>query len=945
MQAQEPGKTEKFALALSGGGIRSATFALGFLQALAQKKLLARIGRLSTVSGGGYIGSFLCRLAAQVMAANTPPGASASGGRAQATGSSPTSEVTASSAAAWARTEQILLTPTHADVQLSPDAAAVFHPLQWLRENSRYLTPSGSNDLFNGLAYYLRGLLALHFNLAVMAILLCLLNVGLGVVADHASGRFGTSSMPLRGYLSQLLPAPCQAVATACGWQLIPSGWWLGAGMAFCISLAIGVAYGLVGRRSFSKGERRAAARESLELRLSYVAAVAMIVIFSAWGNSARHSSVVQSGAGFTLAAICLLALVVAWATRPSKGAATASMGRMDRVKDTPDEPVNRYRTATSANAHADADAPLPKPVPEAVDVHKAHLKIDQLRTDIQRRRLTWLLAVAMKCMLVAAAVALVDTLAMSLVQFHARNDSWRPWALPAAVYGTVLAAAWRWLMRAEPVDRKPSRFAGMAQTVLLLLALAVVAGLAVVYQVIAYELVFAAVDLKAQPLTGPWLPPRQPGLLIAAGLAITVLCIHGTPGFLNLSSFHNLYTARLKRAYLGAANPARLRALGRKTGAGGRDRSDAFVSEVVAGDEPASVDDYLSANRLLGIEHIINVTLNQRVSPTSPTLAKDRQGVPMCLAGQGIFVNSPQGPTIKPWFDLELMKRSPLSLGQWIAISGAAFSVGVGKETKPGYALLAFLANVRTAYWWRTPRLAQGDVPFGERVPVARKRPGEGTWTYLYEEALCRFAGIPGRYWYLSDGGHFDNTAVYELIRRKEKIIFASDDGADPCYLFDDLTNLIRRARIDFGAELVIRSAADIEKLGEVCGFGSPEDFRQSRARRAAMPYAVWVEVYHDNPGTGSPRDTLAEKPDAVVVFIKPALPDQLPGDLCHYAQTHPDFPQETTADQFFDEAQWESYRALGQTLVSRLLAQNIFSAIETRLWRTGRDLATNGG
>jgi predicted acylesterase/phospholipase RssA len=46
-------------LAFSGGGIRSATFNLGVLQALARKKLLRSMDYVSTVSGGGYIGGWL----------------------------------------------------------------------------------------------------------------------------------------------------------------------------------------------------------------------------------------------------------------------------------------------------------------------------------------------------------------------------------------------------------------------------------------------------------------------------------------------------------------------------------------------------------------------------------------------------------------------------------------------------------------------------------------------------------------------------------------------------------------------------------------------------------------------------------------------------------------------------------------------------------------------
>ena len=53
-----PGDDRTVGLALSGGGIRSATFSLGVLQALSKTSLLPRIDYLSTVSGGSYIGSF-----------------------------------------------------------------------------------------------------------------------------------------------------------------------------------------------------------------------------------------------------------------------------------------------------------------------------------------------------------------------------------------------------------------------------------------------------------------------------------------------------------------------------------------------------------------------------------------------------------------------------------------------------------------------------------------------------------------------------------------------------------------------------------------------------------------------------------------------------------------------------------------------------------------------
>ena len=54
-----PDQTHATALAISGGGIRSATFALGVLAALARRNLLYQFDYLSTVSGGGYLGAFL----------------------------------------------------------------------------------------------------------------------------------------------------------------------------------------------------------------------------------------------------------------------------------------------------------------------------------------------------------------------------------------------------------------------------------------------------------------------------------------------------------------------------------------------------------------------------------------------------------------------------------------------------------------------------------------------------------------------------------------------------------------------------------------------------------------------------------------------------------------------------------------------------------------------
>src|SRR3954453_18554606 len=68
------------ALCLSGGGIRSASFALGVMQGLADAKLLSKFDYLSTVSGGGYIGSWLTAWLRDAVIQNPGDAARAGGG-------------------------------------------------------------------------------------------------------------------------------------------------------------------------------------------------------------------------------------------------------------------------------------------------------------------------------------------------------------------------------------------------------------------------------------------------------------------------------------------------------------------------------------------------------------------------------------------------------------------------------------------------------------------------------------------------------------------------------------------------------------------------------------------------------------------------------------------------------------------------------------------------
>src|ERR1019366_3681928 len=133
----DPEKTIKVVgLALSGGGIRSSAICLGVLQALNHHNLIKRIDYLSTVSGGGYIGSSLTATmtkAKEFVFGKAPVAGS---------GAERASEIS--------------------------DTPAVGH----IRNYSNYLIPAGARDLLTGIAIVVRGLVAnLSFTVPVVLLL------------------------------------------------------------------------------------------------------------------------------------------------------------------------------------------------------------------------------------------------------------------------------------------------------------------------------------------------------------------------------------------------------------------------------------------------------------------------------------------------------------------------------------------------------------------------------------------------------------------------------------------------------------------------------------------------------------------------------------------------------------------------------------------------------
>ncbi|HSU12568.1 patatin-like phospholipase family protein [Longimicrobium sp.] len=224
------------------------------------------------------------------------------------------------------------------------------------------------------------------------------------------------------------------------------------------------------------------------------------------------------------------------------------------------------------------------------------------------------------------------------------------------------------------------------------------------------------------------------------------------------------------------------------------------------------------------------------------------------------------------------------IRLGSAVAISGAAANPNMGYHSSPAVTFLLTLLNARLGAWLGNTGSA-GNRTFRFPGPVWALRP-------ILSELFGR-TDSKSRYVNLSDGGHFENLGVYEMVLRRCRYVVVSDAGQDPKATFDDLGNAIRKIRIDF------RIPIDFEERIHI----SPrEDLPTGMfCARARIRYS---EVDGEDAA------------DGVLLYVKPALYGRgkpVPYDVWSYAGASPLFPHESTADQWFDESQFESYRALG--------------------------------
>jgi hypothetical protein len=253
------------------------------------------------------------------------------------------------------------------------------------------------------------------------------------------------------------------------------------------------------------------------------------------------------------------------------------------------------------------------------------------------------------------------------------------------------------------------------------------------------------------------------------------------------------------------------------------------------------------------------------------------------------------------------------------VAISGAAASPNSGYHTNPATAFLMTVFNVRLGWWILNPRRSQlaGCLPMPsaqEKPEAAKEWPSPRFAPIELGKELLGMTDDTSKFVYLSDGGHFDNMGLYELVRRRCYKIVICDAEADENYIFEGIGMAIRKCRIDFGVEITLDKMSGLrpdKKTGNC-----QAHFAQGTIRYPETPPGKENEgkiLYIKSSLTGSiPWETL-DPPEKRVLDAEPV-------DILNYKLQHASFPHDTTANQWFTESQFESYRRLGQHVAKEI-------------------------
>lgn len=376
---------------------------------------------------------------------------------------------------------------------------------------------------------------------------------------------------------------------------------------------------------------------------------------------------------------------------------------------------------------------------------------------------------------------------------------------------------------------------------------------------------------------------------------------------FVNVNKFslHGAYRDRLVRAFLGASNNFR-----KSNTFTGFDDADNFQLHRLKGQKPF---------------HVINATLNlisgknlawQNRKAASFTMTPLHSG--SWTLGYRNTNEYCRNKKLGPCSSLNTCNRpnkdclsatekdcqlpgKAIRLGTAMAISGAAANPNMGYYSSAVVTFLMSLFNIRLGWWLGNTGEIGGRKDFWQDQYFSKSSPSVAILP-LINETLGR-TDENKRYINVTDGGHFENLALYEMVLRRSRIILLSDGAADADFKFGEISNAIQKCKVDLGV--------DIKFLGgiNIYGRNAPEEGDRKKLRFSIAEIIYPERGENDEPLKGH------------LLYVRPAYYGTESTDIRHYAEANLSFPHQSTGDQMYDEKQFEVYRSLGFLTVDEVL------------------------
>jgi hypothetical protein len=425
--------------------------------------------------------------------------------------------------------------------------------------------------------------------------------------------------------------------------------------------------------------------------------------------------------------------------------------------------------------------------------------------------------------------------------------------------------------------------------------------------------------------------------LLAGAGVTFAIGLIASYCVNINRFSLHALYRNRLTRAYLGASRSL---------------RSPDLFTGFDSGDNIRMHELWPPDHNPRCLFHVVNIALN--IVSTKRLAWQERKAEAFTVSplhcgsanlGYRRSEEYGDGPKDKQAEDdFKAGKREfGIALGTAMAISGAAVSPNMGYNSSPSITLLLALFNARLGWWLGNPG-ENGNNSYKKEGPRMAAGP-------LLAETLG-LTTDERPYVYLSDGGHFEDLGLYEMVRRRCRFIVLIDAGEDGDFAFEDLGNAVRKIYIDLGIRITLeglerlqnhpsphplsgavldaaaRVNVEVAKVAKAVARAAHAvakgDEAEAKADETAEPgeipyYALGTIHYVDADGKDA---DVKRYGNGTIIYIKPAYHGtEDSAGIRSYAMAHPDFPHETTVDQWFTESQFESYRSLGFYIANQVI------------------------